>query len=83
MVENRPKKRSFKEIRKAMLIELCKEQKTINDLAKCSGINWKTTQNHLIFLVGMGFAKEVFNSQYVRIFDITEKGKEECEKIKR
>ena len=80
-IANRSPKRSFDEIRTAMLIELAKGQKTINDLAKSSGVNWKTTQNHLIYLVGMGFATEVFNSPYVRIFEITEKGNERVKKL--
>ncbi|MBU0461319.1 MAG: hypothetical protein KJ574_01900 [Nanoarchaeota archaeon] len=79
--ENRQPKRSFEVIRQAMLLELVKGQKTINDLAKCSGVNWKTTQNHLVYLVGMGYAHEVFNSPYVRIFEITEKGKDVAKKI--
>ena len=81
-IANRSPKRSFEVIRNAMLIELAKGQKTINDLAKSSGVNWKTTQNHLVYLVGMGFAKEVFNSPYVRIFEITEKGMERARQLK-
>lgn len=74
-------KRTFEEIRNAMVIELAKGRSTINDLAKKAGINWKTTQNHLVYLVGMGLATEVFNSEYVRIFEITEKGKTHAEKL--
>jgi predicted transcriptional regulator len=81
-IANRKPKRSFNEIRKSMLFELAKGQKTINDLAKSSDVNWKTTQNHLIYLVGMGYAREVFNSPYVRIFEITEKGEEQVKKLK-
>jgi predicted transcriptional regulator len=77
---NRAPKRTFKEIRLLMLKELAKEQKTISDLAKTAGVNWKTTQKHLVYFVGMGFAKEVFNSPYVRIFEITEKGEDHLKK---
>ncbi len=69
-------KRSFEEIRNLLLIELSKGKKTLNQLAKDSGINWKTTDNHLTYLIGKGLALEVFNSPYVRIFEITDKGKE-------
>ena len=59
-----------------MIVELAKGKKTINDLAKQSGVNWKTTQKHLVYLVGTGLANEVFNSEYVRIFEVTPKGRE-------
>jgi predicted transcriptional regulator len=74
-------KRTFEEIRNAMIVELARGKSTINDLAKKSGVNWKTTQNHLIFLVGTGLASEVFNSEYVRIFEITDKGKTYAEQL--
>ena len=72
-------KRSFKEIRLKMLRELAKGQKTINELAGSADVNWKTTSKHLIYLVGMGYATEIFNSPYVRIFAITEKGRGKVE----
>lgn len=69
-------KRNFREIRDLLLLELTNTRKTINQLAQDAGINWKTTQHHLIYLVGKGMAKEVFSSPYVRIFELTEIGDE-------
>lgn len=73
MQKRRPK-RTFTVIRESMLLELLRGQKTINKLASSADVNWKTTQNHLIYLIGMGYVTEVFNSPYVRIFALTEKG---------
>ena len=64
-------KRRFKELREIILRHLAKGQITINQLASDTGINWKTVDNHLTFLVGKGLAKEVFSSKFVRIFEIT------------
>ena len=68
-------KRAFKEIRKQILLSLSKGQLSINEIAKQSKINWKTVSNHLIYLTGMGFVKEVFSSSYVRIYELTDSGK--------
>ncbi|MBU0536003.1 MAG: hypothetical protein KKE20_03495, partial [Nanoarchaeota archaeon] len=43
-------------------------------LSSETGINWKTVDNHLTYLVGKGLAREVFSSRFVRIFEITDKG---------
>jgi len=75
-------KRTFEEIRAIILISLLEGRKTINELANDAGINWRTTSKHLIYLIGMGFVTEVFNSPYVRIFEITDKGKTKAEEIK-
>src|SRR3989338_7296660 len=68
-------KRKFEEIRKEILICLSKGQMTVNEIATCSKINWKTVDNHLIYLSGKGYVKEVLNSTYVRIYELTEQGK--------
>ena len=69
-------KRVFKEIRKQILLSLSKGQLSINEIAKQSKINWKTVSNHLIYLTGRGFVKEVFSSSYVRIYELTAQGKD-------
>ena len=69
-------KRTFGEIRLLLLAHLLKGQKTINTLARESGVNWKTVDNHIIYLLGKGFAKEILSSPYARIVEISEKGKE-------
>ena len=68
-------KRTFKDIRKEILLCLSKGQMTVNEIAVCAKINWKTVNNHLIYLAGRGLVKEVFNSAYVRIYELAEEGK--------
>jgi len=76
------KKRKFTEIREILLLTLSKGKQTINTLAKEAGVNWKTTENHLTYLIGKGLAAEIFSSPYARIFELTEKGRDSVEKIK-
>ena len=69
-------KRTFSEIRHLLLQELCHGQQTINQLSLKAGVNWRTVQLHLEFLSIKEYVKEVVSSEYVRIFEITPKGKE-------
>ena len=78
MVKKR--KRTFQEIRLRLLKGLISGQRPINELARVSGVNWKTTELHMTYLSGRGLVHEAFNSPYVRIFEITELGKELTEK---
>lgn len=72
------KKRRFNELRKSILKLLQnKKQFTLNQIARSAGINWKTVDNHITYLIGRGFVREVFHSPYVRIVEITERGLEE------
>lgn len=73
-MESQQKKRTFLELRDLILDNISSEQKTLNQIASETGINWKTVDNHMTFLMGKGLAKEVFSSRYVRIVEITEKG---------
>lgn len=75
-------KRTYDKIRKSILSAIDGPQKTINEIAKNSKVNWKTVQRHLTYFKGMGSIEETFSSPYVRIFQITEKGKEELKKWK-
>src|SRR3989344_3554331 len=70
------KKRTFIEIRERLLFVLSHKRKTINQIANDSGVNWKTVEKHLTYFVGKGLVEEVFSSEYVRIFELTSKGKE-------
>jgi predicted ArsR family transcriptional regulator len=69
-------KRRFAEIRDLILKCLGSQKKTVNQIASETKINWKTVDNHLIYLVGKGMAQVVFSSPYVKIFELTETGKE-------
>ena len=69
-------KRRFIDIRNSILLSLASGQKTINNLSTETQINWKTVERHLVYLVGKGWAREVFSSSYVRIFELTAFGKD-------
>jgi predicted transcriptional regulator len=68
------KKRTFDELRSLLLFTLLSGQLTTNQLSIKTGINWKTVEAHLTFLIGKGFVKEVVKSEYVRIFALTGEG---------
>ncbi len=68
-------KRTFKQIRKIILFALTQGRMTINQVSLKTGINWKTVEKHLTFLIGKGYVEEVFSSEYVRIFELLPKGK--------
>ena len=78
----RETKRTFGVIRENILLCLTKGRMTINQIANGSGINWKTVEKHLTYLIGRKLVEEVFSSEYVRIFELTKKGKEFVEGIK-
>lgn len=68
-------RRSFVEIRKILIRELARGNKNINELARATKLNWRTTENHLIYLIGRGYVNKVIDSPYVKIFSLTKKGK--------
>ncbi len=76
-------KRRFSDLRDLILKNLDTGKKTVNQLSSDSGINWKTVDNHLIYLVGKGMVEVVFSSPYVKIFELTEQGMEYLEQIKK
>ena len=69
-------KRTFIEIRDLILLSLASGQKTINQIAINTVINWKTVESHLIYLTGKSLVKEVFSSSYVRVYELTAFGKD-------
>jgi len=75
------KRRTYDEIRGLILSSLCEKQKTINQIAKDVEVNWKTVENHLTYLAGKQLITEVFSSEYVRIFSITQRGKARLETL--
>lgn len=74
-------KRTFYELRQLILRELFSGQKTINQLSKSTGINWRTAREHLNFLAARGDVTEVVSSEYVRIFKLTRKGMEKAKPL--
>ena len=73
------RKRTFRELRQIILIRLLSGQQTTNELSINTGINWKTAEAHLTFLIGKGFVNEVLKSAYVRIFKLTPLGEEHAD----
>ena len=67
-------KRTYRDIRKNLLKSLANGQKNINQLSTSSKVNWRTTRNHMIYLMGFGFARAVVNLPQVKIYEITERG---------
>lgn len=68
-------KRTFMELRNSILSAMRAGRKTVNQLSKDTGINWKTVDNHLIWLKGRGYVRDVFTSKYVKIFELTNEGR--------
>ncbi|MEM3126710.1 MAG: winged helix-turn-helix domain-containing protein [Candidatus Woesearchaeota archaeon] len=68
-------KRPFKEIRETVLKNLASGRKTINQISLETNINWRTVSSHLTYLMGKKLVVEVFHSEYVRIFELSEEGK--------
>jgi len=69
-------KRTFEHIRLCIIFALFSKEKTINTISTDTGINWKTVESHLIYLLGSKFVEEVYISEYARIFKLSDKGKE-------
>ncbi len=67
-------KRTFDVIRDLILVTLNTNKKTINQISNESGINWRTVEKHLTFLIGKKLVNEVFSSEYVRILELTQPG---------
>ncbi|MBI3027815.1 ArsR family transcriptional regulator [Candidatus Woesearchaeota archaeon] len=76
-------KRTFIEIRNSILMSLASGQKTINQISSETGINWKTVERHLIYLNGKGWVHEVLSSSFVRVFELTDFGKDYLRKMSR
>ncbi len=57
-------------------MSLASGQKTINQISNETGINWRTVENHLTYLIGKSLVREAFSSSYVRIFELTAFGKD-------
>ena len=58
------------------MIILLSGQLTTNQLSIKTGINWRTVEAHLTFLIGKSLVAEIFKSEYVRIFKLTPIGEE-------
>ncbi|PIY60355.1 hypothetical protein COY95_02205 [Candidatus Woesearchaeota archaeon CG_4_10_14_0_8_um_filter_47_5] len=75
MGNEKGQRRTYREIRERLLYSLALGQQTIRSLSQSAGVNWDTTRNHLIYLMGKEWARQVLALPYVRIYEITEKGR--------
>ncbi len=75
-------KRKFSDLRSLILHSFNNGPRTVNQLSDIAGINWKTVDNHLTYLVGRGFVRVVFSSPYAKIFELSELGKEKISSLK-
>ena len=80
-IPTRQLRRAFSDIRLDLLRALSPGRSTVNDLSRRTNINWRTVDNHLVYLCGRGWAEKVFDSPYVKIFDITQEGTEYLAKM--
>ncbi len=81
--ENKEHKRTFNVIRDIILLTVGNDKKTINQISTDSGVNWRTVEKHLTYLIGKKLAAEIFSSEYVRIFELTNAGRNYTSNIKR
>ncbi len=68
-------RRKYAHLRSLILKTFVAGQKTVNQVATETGINWRTVDNHVVYLTGRGFLREVFVSRYVKIYEITDRGR--------
>ena len=83
VVQTKENKRTFKVIRSTILLCLRRGKMTINQISNTTGINWKTVEKHLTYLIGRKMVDEVFSSEYVRIFELTPRGNEQIVKLQK
>lgn len=79
----RDAKRTFPELRDLILLTLGPKKMTINQIAHESGVNWRTVEKHLTYMIGKKMVEELFSSEYVRIFELTEEGRRQVNEVKR
>lgn len=79
----RDSKRTFYELRNEIIVTLSKGKMTINQIANESGINWKTVEKHLTYMIGKKIVAEIFSSEYVRVFELTSQGTDYVEELKK
>ena len=70
----KPQKRTFTYLRHLILFALVKGPQTINQISINSGINWKTAESHLTHLTGKGLIAILYQTPYLKIYQLTEKG---------
>ena len=69
-------RRTFNDLRRSILISLVSGQKTVNQISRHTKINWRSVVIHIKYLVEKGLIKNVVNSPYVKIYELSDIGKE-------
>jgi len=72
-------KRTFSELREHILYNLASGRKTAGQISSETGIGWKTVSKHIIHLRGTGLVKLSFTNGYMKVFELTDQGKEKIE----
>ena len=78
---SRVPKRTFDYLRLCIIYTLYEKEKPINSIATETGINWKTVELHLTYLMGRKLVDEVHHSEYARIFALSAHGREFADKF--
>ena len=69
-------KRTFLQLREHIIHNLAAGRKTANQVSAETGIGWKTVAKHVIHLRGTGLVKLSFTNGYMKVFELTDQGKE-------
>lgn len=69
-------RRTNKELRTRILTSFNNQPMPIREIAKKSKIDWYATERHLNYLKGRELVTEVFRHKLLRLFQLTELGKE-------
>ena len=74
-MKKRAARKTFGRIRYIILSAFKDKQLTAYEISKITGIYWPTVRNHLIYLKGTDMIKEVFRHNRLKVFGLTEEGK--------
>lgn len=74
-------RRTNKELRTRILASFTDKPMPIREIAKKAKVDWYSTERHLTYLKGRDMVKEVFSHRLLRLFHITELGKQVVEEL--
>lgn len=63
-------------IRLFILQSLLQKEKSVNNIAYDTGINWRTADKHLDYLLEQGFVSKFYFAEQLKIYAITDLGKQ-------
>ncbi|MBI4143945.1 ArsR family transcriptional regulator [Candidatus Woesearchaeota archaeon] len=62
-------------IRLFILQSLLQKEKSVNNIAHDTGINWRTVDKHLDYLLEQGLVSKFYFAEQLKIYSITELGR--------